>query len=342
MRNGKTFVLKGGNAGRIACMASNNNNPLLGAYLVVGEDHLKREAVMRRLKVRLEKEGDLSFNYDTFDGTASGDAIVSAARTLPFASEKRLVVVEDADKLNKKSQTQISSYLEDPAGSTVLILVADKLAKNTVMYKRVAALGKSAVIECIPPKKSELANQIRAMATTHGVTITPGAAKLLLELVGEDTVHLDAELQKLSLSHFTNSPIDEAEVQELVARISEPKPWEYVDAFSARDLASCMRMRLLMRDASPYALLRQCVARIRELICAQALIASNRASVSALAKELKTQDWRVKNHFRWAKGFSARELRHALEASLEAERKMKSGGDPDATFTEWVIQTIKS
>ena len=35
---------------------------LLNAYLIVGEDELKRETVIRRLRQRLEKMGDLAFN----------------------------------------------------------------------------------------------------------------------------------------------------------------------------------------------------------------------------------------------------------------------------------------
>ena len=68
--------------------------PLIPAYLIVGEDALKRSTVLRRLRERLAQYGDLSFNSDTFDGeTALGADIVSACNTMPFASEKRLVYV---------------------------------------------------------------------------------------------------------------------------------------------------------------------------------------------------------------------------------------------------------
>ena len=43
--------------------------PLIPAYLIVGEDALKRSTVLRRLRERLAQYGDLSFNSDTFDGT---------------------------------------------------------------------------------------------------------------------------------------------------------------------------------------------------------------------------------------------------------------------------------
>ena len=67
---------------------------LLSAYLINGEDELKRETVLKRLRARISKLGDIDFNCDTFDGeTASGGDIVSACNTMPFASDVRLVVV---------------------------------------------------------------------------------------------------------------------------------------------------------------------------------------------------------------------------------------------------------
>ena len=73
---------------------------LLPVYLIAGEDELKRETVMKRLFARLSKMGDMSFNSETFSGlTCTGEEVITAANTLPFASEVRLVLVNDVDKL---------------------------------------------------------------------------------------------------------------------------------------------------------------------------------------------------------------------------------------------------
>lgn len=322
-------------------MTAQKDTTLLPAYLVNGEDHLKRERVLKRLKMRLEKEGDLSFNHDTFEGaSASGEEIASACRVVPFASEKRLVAVNLADKLAKKSQAELVDYLKAPCESTVLVLVADKLAKNTALYKAVAGFGKSAVIECVPPKKKDLVNQVRDMAPSHGVTMTQGAAAALVELVGEDTVHLDAELEKLSLMQRSGDVIEEGQVRDAVARVSEVKPWEFVDAFAARALPECVRMLRLMPSASPYALLRQCVGRVRELMCAQVMLASGGNAVALVSEALKMPDWKVRGYVSCARNFTAAELRRALETSLETERKMKGGSVPEAAFLDWVVDTL--
>ena len=174
---------------------------LLPAYLINGEDQLKRETVLKRLRSRLEAMGDLDFNCDTFDGKdALGGDIVAACNTMPFGIDKRLVIVRNADDLKKADSEALVAYLASPADFTVLALLANKFAKNTRLYKAAAAVGPKAVIDCAPRKAYELPSQVRAMATSHGIAMTDSAAKLLVELVGEDTVHLDAELKKIALA----------------------------------------------------------------------------------------------------------------------------------------------
>ncbi len=323
-------------------MATKKDTQLLPAYLVDGEDHLKRETVLRRLRQRLEREGDLSFNSDSFDGTsADGESVVTACRTLPFASAKRLVLVNAVEKLSKKGQTALVDYLKDPSETTVLLLVSDKLAKNNALYKAVKAVGGSAVIDCTPPKKKDLANQVRAMAPSHGITITPQAASALVELVGDDTVHLDAELEKLAIANAPATDIGEQQVRAMVARVTEAKPWQFVDAFASRNMSECMRLYRMMPSASPYALLRQCVSRVRELICAQTMLKEGGSAQAKVAEALHLPDWKVKSHLTWARNWRPCELRGALESSIDTEAKMKSGSEPEAAFLDWTIGVLR-
>lgn len=315
------------------------NAPLLPVYLICGEDALKRDTVMKRLRARLSALGDLSFNSDEFSGeTATGADIVSACNTVPFASPVRLVEVRAADKLKKADSEELVAYLDSPAETTVLALIAEKLAKNTRLYKAVAKHGKTAVIDCAPLKRFELPKAVRAMAVGHGVTLTEGAAVKLVDLVGEDTVHLDSELKKIALAHRGTDAVNEHEIVAMVSRTAEVKPWEFVDAFAARDARKCLLYLGRMDSVSPHALLAMCTTRLRELVCARAL--ADRGNPRGVAAALKMPDWRVKNHATWARGFTSAQLRAALVAARDAERAMKSGADPDAAFLEWVLGVV--
>lgn len=319
-----------------------DNNALLSAYLINGEDELKRETVLKRLRARVAALGDIDFNFDDFQGeTATGEEVVSACNTMPFASEMRLVVLHDADMLRKADAEALVSYMAAPSSTTVLCLTARKLAKNTRLYKAVAAIGSRAVIDCAPAKKYELARNVRAMAVTHGITIGDAAAQRLIALAGENTVRLDAELAKLALScGDSGRPVGIDEVDRMVSRTAQAKPWDFTDAFAARDVARCIGVLGAMRDVSPYALIGMCAVRLRELVTVHALAARGQGGTKALAAYLKVPEWRVKNHRDWARRWSPAQLRAAFSSARDCERAMKTGPDADAAFLDWTIGVL--
>lgn len=314
-------------------------NGFLPVYLANGDDALKRARVAERLRSRIEQLGDLSFNSEDFDGeSAKGADIIAACNTLPFMSDVRLVTVKNADKLRKADSEALVEYLQAPAESAVLALYAQGLAKNTRLYKAVAQFGKSAIIDCASVAKRDLPSHVARMAKMHGVTLRSDATSLLIELVGEDTVRLDAELRKLSLAHVGTGSITPDEVNNLVGRTTEAKPWEFVDAFSQRDAAKCVRLRTRMESTSVYALLGMCITRIRELAMVHGLAA--RGQMGQISEYVKAPSWKLKHYQAFARNFTPEELRQALRAARDAERAMKSGSDPESTFETWYLSVI--
>lgn len=307
----------------------------LPAYLVVGADEFKRQFVIERLNKQIAKLGDLDFNREVFQGASTdADALVTSCNTLPFSCDYRLVMVRDADKMPKATNEAVVSYLAAPSETTILCLEATKLAKNTRLYKAVAKVGKKAVIDCAPKSRKDLPAQVRDFALSNGVTITQRGAEELIDLVGESTVHLDAELKKMAAVLGKGTTIDVGQVDELVTRTSEVKPWTLSDALAKRDAKEAALLLSRMQDQSRFGLLTMCLNRIRELLVAKDL---HSGSARALAQELGKQEWQVRNLPRWAGNFTQRELEDALVKGADLDRAMKSGGDQELLFEQWVL-----
>lgn len=319
-------------------MASTNNKPLLPVYLISGEDELKRETVTKRLRKRVSTYGDLSFNSDVFNGEkATGEEIVAAANTLPFASGVRLVQVNNVEKLRKADMEALIAYLSAPSQTTVLALVAQKLAKNSRLYKAVGAYGKTAYIDCTPFQVKDLNAAVRSMALTHGVTFTEGAAASLIDLAGTNTVTLDNEIRKLALAHRGDDPVNQNEVIALVAHTAEIKPWEFLDAFGMKNLSRCIYLYNRMEKTSPHQLIALCVARVRDLISIKALNARGAGDVAAV---LKMPPWRLKTLNKQAARYTMKQLIAALNSAQDTELAMKSGADSRTSFLDWLAATL--
>lgn len=309
---------------------------LLPAYLIVGADDLKRRQATTRLKGRLDQSFS-AFNLDEHVAASDLEAqdIISSLNTLPLGDAFRLVMIERADKLPKPVSEAIIVYLKDPNPACVLCLVAESLPKNTRIYKAVAKVGNKAIVDCTPKKRWELPPLVVRMARAYGVTMDQNAATELVSRVGESTTMLDTQLKVLSEYCRDAGVITVADVERHVVRTAEVKPWDFLDAVSQRDAAKALTLYRLMQNPSQVALCSLLTGRLRELICAKALDA--RGQGSALASELGKQAWQVKNHLGWSRRFAAGTLERGLIACAQCERALKSGSDPDVTFTELVV-----
>ena len=305
---------------------------LLPAYLVVGPDELKRRQTVARLRTHVEGPfGD--FNLEEL--TASPDLlpadVLASLNTLPMGGPLRVVIIVNAGKLSKPVSEAIIEYLKDPNESCTLLLVAESLAKSTRLYKAVAKVGPRSVIECGAPKKRDLAPYVQKLAARHGIGIDFDAAGELVARVGESTTMIDNQLASLAALMGGSGQVTRPFVEQNVARTAEVKPWKFLDRLAERDARRSLELLALLRGNSAIGLLSLVTGRIRELICAKALI--GRGDSRGIASALGKADWQVRGHAKCAQRFCDGELEGLLVECARADRALKSGADADATMS---------
>lgn len=314
--------------------------PLLCGYLIVGADELKRSRAVARMKARLEKSGMAAFNLDERDMTHDPQIadIIASLNTFPMGSDFRLVILNGCDKLPKAVSEPLVSYFENPSPTTVCLIVANTLAKSTRLYKAVAKLGPKALVDCAPKKGREVPQQVVSMARAYGKTIDIMAAEELVSRVGENSRMLDNELKRLS-AMLEGESISRSDIEALVARTAEVKPWDLLNAVSARDMKRALELYQLQPPRSEVRLFSLLVTRLRELICAKALDA--RGEVRNLAQVLGLQGWQVRNHVGWARKYSMEELVCALRTAVDVEAALKGSADSELALRLWIISLIE-
>jgi DNA polymerase-3 subunit delta len=288
----------------------------------------------------LEQEGDLSFDAATFDAETlkEPERIADACNTLPFMSPLRLVVIRDVEKANKAVSEAIISYLEAPATTTVLVLTAEKLAKNARLLKAVSAISDKAVVDAAIKKSSELPEMVCDLARDRGVTMSRDAAGELIARVGNSTIALDKQLEKLASFVFASGrrSLEREDVQALVERTAEISPWDFIEAVFSRSLPEALVLRKRLAGEKPHALMALSVMRLRELISVRSLMDQG-CRDRELAAAMKRPDWQVRKLQSAAARFKAQELRTLLFTAAEYARQMKSGGDPEFVLEEFLV-----
>lgn len=302
----------------------------------MGSDELKSSRAVERMRARLGKSGMVEFNLDERDMTKDPqvDDIVASLNTFPMGAEFRLVILTNCDKLPKAMSEPLVEYFANPSPTTVCLVVATTLAKNTRLYKAIKKLGDKAIIDCAPKKTWELPSQVVKMAAAHGKAMGLPAAEALVARSGENTRMLDNELKKLA-SMVTGSEITLADIERHVMRTAEVKPWEFLNAVAARDLVRSLELLKLQPAKSEVRLWSLLVTRLRELIIAKSL--DTRGQGSQLATTLGVQGWQVKNHLSWARRWRMDELLEALSQAIEVELALKGSRDSELALRMWVI-----
>lgn len=321
-------------------MAVGDLHDLKPVYLIYGSEELLLERAARRLRDRLAAVADLDFNMETFDGgTASADEIVNAANTMPFMSERRLVIVRNVEKMDSAGLETLAAYARDPAPFTCLVLIATKIAKNSKLYRAAASTG--VAYEYAAPKRTEYAAEVVKLLRERGKQISATDAQSVVELVGRDLRRLDAEAEKLAAYAGDQQRITAADVVQVVTAGAAASVFELTDAVGERDTRRALAIlrRLLGAGESAHGVHAMLVRHVRTLVSARALVARG-MSPDAMAPEIGMAPWLARAAVRQASRYEPLELARALASLADAEEQMKtSSAEAGLVLERWIVST---
>jgi DNA polymerase-3 subunit delta len=310
-------------------------------YLIYGPEELLLDQAVERLQQRLSAIADLDFNLDVFDGDTSQPAdVVAAANTLPFMSERRLVILRKADRMTADALGVLADYAADPNPGTTLVLVASKMAKNLRIYKAVDALG--GVAEYKAPAKREYARTVVGMFADRGRKVGLDAAEVLVRAVGYDLRRLSVEIEKVISFTGAEITISRHEIEQVMSTTAPTSIFDFLDALGSRDCRDAMRIlsALLDEGESVYGVHAMSVRHIRNLLSARALLDRDEpgSQTALISREIGVREWQARNLATQARRFDAAELVGALLSAAEGEGKMKTSRDPRLVLEIWVLE----
>lgn len=254
-------------------------------------------------------------------------------------SERRLVIVRDVDKIDASGLETLAAYARDPAPYTCLVLVAEKMAKNSRLYKAVATTG--VTFEYKAPKRSEYPSEVVRLFRERGKRIGLDSARTLVDLAGRDLRRLDSEVAKITAYVGGADEVAIEDVRAAVSASAETSVFELTDAVGERDVAAALRLlHGLMGEGEPPLGVHAMLARhVRALLGARAL-ADRGMPADAMGPDLGMAPWQARNAARQALRYTPSELSAALRGLAAAEEEMKtSPTDAGLVLERWVVRT---
>jgi|SRR5262245_6267635 len=293
--------------------------PLLPVYLLTGSDRPKHLRALRRLRGRFGPEAVEQLSAES----ASGDEAVAACNALGLFGGHgggRLVVVEGVERWRKADVDAVTDYLRNPVEGAVLALYAEGPLRGSTLTGLAEKHGR--VLDYNVPKTGNLHRWVGGEFKRLGVTADGDAARALVEIVGDDTVALSNEIEKLR-AWAGDEEIGRAEVEELATPGREAAAWALTDPWGARDLPTLLEAcELALEKKEPFVLAVGLASHVGRVRAAQAL-AEEGLGAREIAARLKIKEFPARKALQHAERYSRAELDAALVRLAELDAAIK-------------------
>lgn len=315
-------------------------------YYLHGEDGYMLSTAADAVIDAALPEGPNEFNFQKFRGNdATADAIRGAAETLPFMTRRRVVVVQDLQRMPTPELDSLREYFEDPSPTTVLLLVANTADKKLDgRIGAVKAMRKSAQeYEFKELREYEVGPIIERNAKKdHGLELDRGALAYLVEAVGTDLSLLMAALQKIDLylgADNRRATIDD--VQEIVSDTRVKSIFDLTNAVGSRKFGDALKIlnRMLVAGQSAIGITAM-FARHFRIVGKLHDPGVARLGKNDTAKALKVSSYFLKDYEADARRFTRREVEHIRRRLVETDLALKSSRLVDRVIMERLLLDI--
>ncbi|MFB9860711.1 DNA polymerase III subunit delta [Salinicoccus siamensis] len=297
--------------------------------LIYGNNALRISEKAKKLAEDFVGEADdfsiVALNYRE----STIEQIIEEAQTLPFLSDRKAILVDDAYSFTgAKVRAEVDhdidllvEYINNKNDDALIIFKVyneqlDNRKKITKLLKK-----KGTVTEMAEMTENEVRSFINTTAEEAGVEVDPKALNLFIARVGIKYDQVRNELDKLLL--YTEGKITEEAVDEIVSVSLEENIFRLTDLILSGQKAGAVKLlrALMLQNEEPMQLLHLIINQLR-LLYQVKLMMQQGYQGDHIAKALKVHPYRVK--------LAAREIGKYRQDELE--RKMVKCRDIDYKF----------
>ncbi|HPH96244.1 MAG TPA: DNA polymerase III subunit delta [Anaerolineaceae bacterium] len=318
-------------------------------YIFHGDDGFSMDKAVAGMVAHLGDPGMADLNTTRLEGrTLTDDALRSAALAIPFLAERRMVIVNDAlasfghgQKEDSAKREKFLSLLNSLPATTALVLVVpdsqvwrrgstdwDLLSEGHWLIKWARAAGPRAhVKEFSLPNLGAMPRWIMDHAQAARGQFTQGAARVLVEHVGNDTVLAAQEILKL-ITYANGRPVEEDDVLLLTIHVDQTNVFDMVDALGDRNSQQALKLlHALLEQNEPLELFGMITRQFRLLLQAREIL-DEHGSAATIEGELKVKAFVAKKLAAQASRFSMAQLEGIYRRLLEMDLAFKTSQMP--------------
>jgi DNA polymerase-3 subunit delta len=211
-------------------------------YLFYGKENYLKEDILKKLRNRLIDPAYRELNYKVFYGEKlSINEVINDLYTLPLISKHKLVVIKEAEKINKNDETKLIGYFNRLSlkniFSTLIIIYKENSPKKELItaIKRIGIAANFGITD-----KAKLVLWIKSKFRQSNKKITQEAIFYLQSIVGSDLGRLFNEIEKIDIYTKDQKIIEKEDVMTSIGGSEAVNIFKVLDSIGDKDIKNAI------------------------------------------------------------------------------------------------------
>lgn len=219
-------------------------------HLLNGDDAALLSEAMTGLISELVGDQDRSLMVDDHSGEEyTVDHVVDGARTVPFLTDRRVVVARGAQRFTVEELGSLVSYLADPSPTSTIVVewCSGRIPKK--LTDAIKAAGGVKVATGAPMQMGARRTWLDDRLTESAIALEPRAKRAIAEHLGEDMGRLGGLLSVLESTFGSGATVSEADVVQFLGQSGRVPSWDLTDAIDKGDITASLLVLSRLLDA---------------------------------------------------------------------------------------------
>lgn len=321
-------------------------------YLLFGEEKYIIEDTLKQITELIVDPSTEDFNLNRYDASVHPVIeLLDSARTLPFMSDRRVIIVkgikpkkpkeeeeEDKEEEDFIGNSCLINYLESPYKATCMIFVSyeAQMDQRRKFFKNIQKNGKT--LNCQKLNSKRAADWIRDKAKSKDFQIEYAAAEELADACNNNLKRIENELGKIFLYCGKNRFINVNTVCTVAGNNKINSIFDLTKAIGNKDLKLSLATleNLLYNGSHPLPILGMISRQFRLIWQAKASIKKN-VPKNEIGKKIGVHSHYVGEYISQANSFSQEDLISTFERLLKADIEIKSAGRPRLSIESLIM-----
>ncbi len=312
------------------------SKPSPRAYVFHGEDDLGRDEAVQKLLNAMGSSPEAEMNTSRFDESADVPTIINAVRSMPFLSDRRLVIVTGllahlgrkggGEAAKKALERLVSEIPQLPTYSRLAFIERVSLKPDHKVLQAVADSGGFVRAYPLPDDATDWI--LKRAKVAYALEMDARTANALASVIGGDLRRADNELYKLWCYTNGERPVTEADIALLTPYVPEANIFEMVDALATQNGKLAMRLIHTAIQQDPredgFGIFGMIVRQFRALLLARAHLSSG-GRRRDLPNLLKMHPYAAERAEKQSRAFTLEQLEAIYRRLQTYDEDMKTG-----------------